>query len=281
MPASRFSCCWIAAFSVILAVVRVIAADPSPAAPKSELSYVLKPNDVIRFEVFGEPDLSTQTKILQTGEVVLPLVGEVHIGGLPISSASEKIRQLYAADYLIDPKVTLTVDEYAVQHVSVLGAVNSPGQFPIPPSGKLDAASAVASAGGPAPSADLGRITIVRADGATATYSLAGLEQGAKVQLRSGDRIIVSESRFLNKSVTFVGQVRSGGQVAFPVDGNLDLVSAIARAGGFTDLANPKKVSVTRGGRVTVVDVKELSSRGGARFMLEPGDIITVPERLF
>jgi hypothetical protein len=58
-------------------------------------------------------------------------------------------------------------------------------------------------------------------------------------------------------------------------------VTAIARAGGFSEVANPKKTSVNRKGRVIVVDVKELSSKGTNIFKLEPDDIITVPERLF
>lgn len=271
-----------AAVAAVLLTTTVARAEEDAVPPKAIVaSYVLKPNDVMRMDVFGEPELATQTRILQTGEVVLPLVGEVNVSGLTIRAATEKVRGLYAADYLVEPKVTLTVDEYAIQYISVLGAVGSPGQFPIPSSGKLDLASALASAGGPGTNADLDRITLVRSGGSTSTYSLASLEKGAKVQLQAGDRVIIAESRYLNKSVTFVGEVRSGGAVGFPVDGDLDLVTAIARAGGFTDLANPKKVSVNRGGKVSVVNVKELSSSGGERFMLQPGDIITVPERLF
>jgi protein involved in polysaccharide export with SLBB domain len=92
---------------------------------------------------------------------------------------------------------------------------------------------------------------------------------------------VVRESQFLNKSVTFVGQVRSPGAVAFPLNGNLDIVTAVARVGGFTEMANPKKTSINRKGRVIVINVREMSSTGGSLFKLEPDDIITVPERLF
>jgi protein involved in polysaccharide export with SLBB domain len=66
-----------------------------------------------------------------------------------------------------------------------------------------------------------------------------------------------------------------------PVDGKLDLINAIALAGGLTELANPKKVKISSKGQVRVVDFKELSERGGAPILLHPDDTVTVPERIF
>ena len=268
-------------FSAALLLAGMADGADSGPAKNEDSSYVLKANDVVKLAVFDEPDLLSQTKILQTGEAVFPLIGAVRIGGLPIRSATAKIRDLYGADYLVDPKVTLTVDEYGVLYVSVSGAVADPGQVPIPASGKLDMSAAIATAGGVLPTADLSRISLVRADGTTADFALADLKKAASIQLGAGDRVIVNESRFINKAVTFVGEVRNRGSVAFPLDGKLDLVTAIARAGGFSELANPRKVSVNRRGHVTVHDVKEMTTRGDTPFRLEPDDIITVAERLF
>jgi len=263
------------------AFTRPLHAEPPEAKGKETSSYVIKPNDVIKLSVFNEPALSSQTKVLQSGEAMFPLIGPVKIAGLSMSDAIEKIRALYDADYVVEPKVTLTVDEYAVQQVSIMGAVKSPGQIPIPTSGKLDVWAAIVAAGGLSESADPASISLERANGQPAVFSLSALQRGAKIQLSPGDRIIVAESRFLNKSVTFVGQVRTSGAISFPINGDLDIVTAVARAGGFTDLANPKKVSVNRKGQIIVVDVKEMSEKGARIFKLEPDDIITVPERIF
>lgn len=276
----RYLMQWMA-LALLAVTGMVYPCNAAPLVADTDTSYVLKANDVVKLSVFEEPELSIQTRILQTGEAVFPLIGGVKIGGLPIRSATERIRGLYAADYLVDPKVTLTVDEYGLLFVSVLGAVVNPGQIQIPQSGKLDISAAIATAGGVSATADISRISLVRADGSTDEFALNGIETGVRIQLGPGDRVIVGESRFVNKTVTFVGEVRNRGPVAFPVDGKLDLVTAIARAGGFTELANPKKVSVNRRGRVSVHDVKEMSSRGDSPFRLEPDDIITVPERLF
>jgi polysaccharide export outer membrane protein len=265
----------------LVALATILHAETSVRGAAESSSYVLTANDVVELAVFKEPDLALQTKVLQTGEAVFPLVGVVKVGGLSISEATEKVRGLYAADYFVDPKVTLTVTEYAVRQVSVLGAVTSSGQFPVPASGLLDVAAALASAGGLTANADPDKISLVRANGTTTTLSLRKIERGAQIQLKAGDRIVVSESRFLNQAVTFVGEVRNRGPVSFPIDGDLDLVTAIARAGGLTALANPRKVSVNRNGKVSVIDVREMSSRGGTLFKLEPNDIVTIPERLF
>jgi polysaccharide export outer membrane protein len=260
----------------------VLAQSAPEAVPQvADNTYVLKASDVVRLSVFEEDDLAARTRILQTGEAVFPLIGPVKIVGLSIREATTRIRELYAADYLVDPKVTLTVDEYAQQFVAVLGAVRSPGQISMPSSGQFDIAAAIATAGGLTERADPSRISLVRANGSTSEYSLAGIEKGIKVQLESGDRIIVAESAYLNQTVIFVGEVRNRGPVPFPINGKLDLLGAIARAGGFTELANPRKVSVNRRGKVMVFDVREMSSRGAQPFLLEPDDIVTVPERLF
>lgn len=258
-----------------------LTAEKDSAGEVDVSSYVLKANDKVSLTVFNEGALSSQTRILQTGEAMFPLIGPVKIAGLSINAAMETLRALYDADYLVNPKLTLTVDEYAVQQVLVLGAVRAAGQVAIPASGRLDLVAAIAAAGGLSDAADPNQILLERAAGGSSQFSFAGIEKGNQVMLAPGDRIMVKESRFLNQSVTFVGQVRAPGSIAFPLNGELDIVMAVARVGGFTDLANPRKTSINRKGRVIVVDVKEMSSKGGSLFKLEPEDIITVPERLF
>lgn len=245
-------------------------------------SYSLRPNDTIRLAVYEEPDLSVQVRILKTGQASFPLIGSVEVGGLSVSDATRKIRDCYAKDYLVDPKITLTVDDYATEFISVIGAVKSPGLIPMPVSGHLDLASAIASVGGLAADADLNKIQLVRAAGAIASFSMVAI-QGAsgRIQLAAGDRIIVNQSAFVGKTVTVLGQVGKPGPLPFPLNGRLDLVNAVALAGGVTEMANPKKVSINRKGEVTQVNFKEISQRGDRPLWLQPDDVITVAERFF
>jgi len=269
-------------FQFIRAFVFTALTATSLFAAPDDSTYTLRPNDTIRLAVYEEPDLSGQVKILKTGQASFPLIGSVEIGGLTVAAASGKIRDLYAKDYLVDPKLTLTVDEYATEFISVIGAVKVPGQIPMPVSGNLDIASAMATAGGLSESADPNNIQLVRASGATSTFSLGSVEgPTGRIRLSSGDRIIVNQSSFVGKTVTVLGQVGRPGPLAFPVSGRLDLVKAIAQAGGLTDLANPKKVTINRRGQVIPLDFKAISQRGDQPFLLQPDDVVTVAERIF
>jgi len=263
-------------------LISVITSTAAFAGAARDEGYVLRPNDTIRLAVYEEVDLSVQVRILKTGQASFPLIGSVQVGGLSVPVAAAKIRDLYAKDYLVDPKLTLTVDDYATEFISVIGSVKSPGQIPMPVSGHLDLASAMATAGGLAVDADANGIQLVRASGATSTYSMDSIEGASgRVQIEPGDRIIVNQSAFVGKTVAVLGQVGKPGPLMFPVDGKLDLVNAVALAGGLTELANPKKVSINRKGKVTEIDFKAVSQHGDHPFLLEPGDVVTVAERLF
>lgn len=266
----------------LVAGASAITALAQSEGEKSDDTYILRPNDAVQLAVYEEPDLSVQVKILKTGQASFPLIGSVEIGGLRVAAAAEKIRDLYAKDYLVDPKLTLTVDDYAVDFISVIGQVNKPGQIPIPQSGNIDLGSALATAGGILENADTSNIQLVRANGSTTTLTLAAIQGAAgRTRLQSGDRIIVNESRFVRRFVTVLGRVGKPGAVPFPVDGRLDLVTAVAIAGGVTEMANPKKLTISRRGKVTEVDFREMSQRGGDPIWLQPDDIINVPERIF
>lgn len=269
------------AFKTVLCIGFLVHFGFAESIPDS--SYMLRPNDSIKLDIYEEPDLSVSVRILRTGEAAFPLIGSLQVSGMTVTAATAKIHELYARDYLVDPKVTLSVVAYAAEFISVMGAVMSPGQIPIPDSGNLDLITAITSAGGLAQNADAKRILLVRASGTNSVLSMSEIENnsGARLKLESGDRIIVNQSAFVGKSLTILGQVGRQGPMAFPVSGKLDLVAAISMAGGLTDLANPRKVTINRKGTITVVDYKEMSQKGDRPFLLQPDDIITVAERLF
>lgn len=261
------------------------AAAPIPAA-KAEVAdpaYILRPNDSISLTIFQEPDLSGSVRLPRTGPASFPLIGEVSLSGMSVSQATKKIRDLYAEKYLVDPKITLSVDGYATEFVSVLGAVRSQGQVAIPVSGRLDLATAMASAGGLAADADKSQILLTRVSGGTVRYDMDSIESGpaGRVQLNSGDRIIVNKSSFIGKTVMVLGAVGRTGPMPYPLDGNLDLIGVIAAAGGVTEMGNPRKVTVNRKGTILKVDFKDVSQRGDRKFKILPDDVITVAERLF
>ena len=180
-------------------------------------------------------------------------------------------------------KLVVYESPHVRSEVSVLGEVNKPGSFKLPKNGKMDLASALASAGGVGEFANLEAIKFIRADGAQRNYSFQEIQNGeaGRISVGGGDRIVVNKSPFVNKTVTILGQVKKPGAIALPLDGRLDLMTAIAMAGGFTELANLKKVTVTRGGLSKTYDVEKLGGTGRGGIPLVPNDIVTVAERWF
>ena len=255
------------------------AGDPED---ENDANYLLKVGDGVALKVYNEPDLDTETTIQKTGEVSFPLIGRIRIEGLTVGQASSRIYELYNADYLVEPKLTLTITDYAPEFVDILGEVKNAGRVKMPASGQLDLASLFAMAGGFTEEADKNSITLVRGSGEVVKHSAKQGSQAAlqRVALAPGDRVIVGKSAFFNRSFTVLGEVKVEGPYDFPLDGKLDLVAAIARAGGLTDIANAKKVTVRRGEQVFPIDYQALS-RSGRIFALRPGDIVTVARRIF
>jgi polysaccharide export outer membrane protein len=106
--------------------------------------------------------MTTEARISKSGDIALPLLGNVHVAGETVASAVADIRSRLDKDYIINPQVTMTIMDYAPQMVTVLGEVEHQGQVTIPPQGGLDIMGAIALAGGYSRIADPANITVVR-----------------------------------------------------------------------------------------------------------------------
>ncbi|MDA8979322.1 SLBB domain-containing protein [Akkermansiaceae bacterium] len=246
-------------------------------------AYVLRPNDVVELSVYEEPDLAKIATILKTGEASFPLIGAVNLKGLSLGKASEKIRALYAADYIRYPRVNLSVSEYAVDYVNVIGMVTTPGKIPIPQFSDLDLRAAVANAGGLTPLADRDKIVYNPIDGEAREFSYDFIRQkGDTVILKSGDQVVVRESPFAGKTVLVSGEVIKPGTVSIPADGNLELASALAQAGGLGAEADPTAIQLTRAEGGTSSYTYESVEKGDAgKIRLRGGDRLNIPKSRF
>ncbi len=119
-------------------------------------------NDVIKITVYGEDDLTTQTRIEKNGAIRFPLLGSVTLAGRTIEQATEEIRSQLGKKYIKNPQVTLTIASYAKQWVTILGEVKNPGEVSIPDEGGLDLLGAIALAGGYTNEAETSHITVRR-----------------------------------------------------------------------------------------------------------------------
>ena len=156
--------------------------------------------DLIKIEVFQEPDLERQVRITQDSSITLPLVNKVDLKGRTVQQAQEIIRDLYNKDYLVNPQINLTVLEYSKRDVKVLGQVGKPGAVDIPNDRRLKLLDAIALAEGFTRLADRKHVTLTRlgADGTTTTTeinvdSILQSKNAEQWVLQQGDVINVPE----------------------------------------------------------------------------------------
>ena len=90
---------------------------------------------------------------------------------------------------------------------------------------------------------------------------------------------------YAKRRFTVLGQVNRPGSYEMPEGSpsGIDILEAIAIAGGYTRIAAPERISVKRRERIMRVDAKKLARQGGSSglFRVEPGDTITVGESIF
>jgi polysaccharide export outer membrane protein len=124
------------------------AAPPAPASESAKSPLIsVGPGDAVRLQVYGRPELDTTTYVADDGTIPVPLAGRVQVAGLSPADAQQRIAQAFrAGQFLVDPQVTLTLVQSRSQQVSVLGAVRTPGRYPIDSSATV--MDALAQAGG-------------------------------------------------------------------------------------------------------------------------------------
>jgi len=118
---------------------------PPPALGSAE-AMRLGPGDLLQFEVFQAPEMSSKERVMTNGQIFLPLIGAVEVAGLTAEEAEQLIARKLGENYLQNPQVNLFVEESASQKVTVLGDVGAPGVFPL--KGQMTLMEAIALARG-------------------------------------------------------------------------------------------------------------------------------------
>src|ERR1700739_4016792 len=145
-------------------------------------TLLIGPGDLLEVDVLRESDLTQKVRVRDSGEVTLPLIGDVKVGGIAPSDAADEIAKAFVAgEYLKHPQVSVTILEFGTQSVSILGQVARPGAVTITtPRSLLDV---LAMAGGLIETADR-HITIERG-GAWGEKIKVFLPNGADADLRA------------------------------------------------------------------------------------------------
>ena len=172
---------------------------PPDVGPMDRADYVIGPADVIRVQVWRQPELSVEVPVRPDGKISVPLANDVQAAGLTTDELREVIAKALS-DYVTAPDVTVMVREVRSKNVQVVGEVTRVG-IAVPLTSDLRILDAIAIAGGFTPYADKSDIRVFRPnpDGSVIEYRfnfnafMRGKNPGSNMRLQPGDTIAVSD----------------------------------------------------------------------------------------
>ncbi len=273
----------------------------SPDTPTIGSDYVIGPEDVLRIDVFDVPELTgLALRVANDGTIAPPLLGHVKAGGLTPSQLRRELENLWGQKYLQNPQVSVFVAEFHAMPVSVVGAVEKPGLFPI--TGPRNLIEMISQAGGLAKrtSASPGRfVYITRQSGFADLTPVDGMRivapdkleisiqkllysNNSELNIPIKPRDIISVSRADVVYVTGRGVQKPGGFVLEDRD-TVTVFQALAMAGGVTSNAKKHDALIIRtqtdGSRQEIpVDLDKVLKGQTRDQVLVANDILFVPD---
>ncbi len=269
-------------------------ADPVQTAPRAvdpaADEYVVGPQDVLTLTIFNDDTLSRPALTVDNeGTIDVPYINRVKVAGLTTRQIEEELRRLLGVrtdeqgrmrGFLKNPNISVTVKEFRSQRVYVTGAVRIPGFVEL--QGDPTLTRALSEAG--YPTSESGSYIIIThpTEGNPGTVSVRPEDQirvpreeidngrASRIRLRAGDFIFVpTADKFF-----ITGEVRSTGQ--YVLNGELNVLQALAMAGGVTDRANRGNIKIER-----VVNGNKIEIKVKESTLVEAGDTIKVPKRFW
>ncbi|MDA7597911.1 SLBB domain-containing protein [bacterium] len=195
-----------------------------------------------------------------------------------------------ADPFLIQANDIISVPELMMDSITVMGQVKNPGIVEVPVGDSLDVLTVLATAGGLTEQADSFHIFVRRHEnGHTNVHKIDAdhLINNAKAKtfrVKAGDVVTIPVRT--QETVSVMGEVNKPGLISLPNDKPLTLLDAIAAAGGYTRIANPKRILLKRSiegeKKVYQINGKRLAGDNDADpVQLLPNDVITVGESFF
>src|SRR3974390_1186963 len=105
------------------------AQNPLITVPEDFASLKLSPGFLLNVQVYDEADLSAHVRVDKDGNINLPFLKTVQVGGDTVAEARQKIEDKFRNDGILkNPQITIEVEQFATTSVTVMGEVQNPGK---------------------------------------------------------------------------------------------------------------------------------------------------------
>lgn len=259
----------------------------------------VNPGDTLQVIVAEDESFNGIYKVKVDGNIMLPRVGKVAVGGRGVSEAEAAIKAVLEETQLNKATVTAelkgkvatdlpTSDQTVIIYLA--GEFITPGPLKIPEGVSPTLITTIIRSGGITPSGDLTRTKLLRIEngqGAVEEVNVAAILSGnippTDIALNPGDIIMIPA---LAPVVYVTGNVNKPGTLRLFQDETLTGYAAILRAGGFSRFANLKKCTVIRdlgnGEKIQMpLNVKDIQKGLAPDIVLQGKDVVLVPESFF
>lgn len=263
-------------------------------------NYIIGPEDVISIDVFNVPELSKLlVRVANDGTITVPLIGQVKAAGLTAQQLREELAQKWGENYLQNPEVTLFIRQFKAKPVSVIGAVEKPGLYPLTGQRNLIEVLSMAGGLGRKGSQPAGRTLVVTRSGGFGDLQLAdGMRLLSPEKLEIDvQKLLYSQNDALNIhvqpldviSVTkapviyVVGEVRKPGGFVLDDRERVTVLQALAMAEGlFGSPAKSQSKIIRRGQdesqkKEIPVDIGKVMKGQAPDLELTANDILFIP----
>lgn len=260
------------------------AAPQSQPAATASTDYVVGADDVLMITVYDEQGLTGKYTVDVGGGFTFPLLGRLDVGGKTLRQVEDDLTKRLKGGYLVNPQVSVVVDQYRSQTVYITGEVRNPGGHPI--KGPTSVVQALMLAGSPTDTAADEMLIIRSKDPKAAKGPLKPEDEGAETEtvnlndvqsgklmatvVRDGDTIMVPKaSKFYVQ-----GHVRNPG--TYTLTPGLTVRQALVMAGGLDEHGTERGVRIVRS-----VTGKEREIKVRLDDLVQANDTITVRQRFF
>ncbi len=266
----------------LIVALLAIACVMRPATAQ-QASSTLSPGDLVKISVYGNPDLTTLTRVLPNGTITFPLIGAVAVGGFSQAHAEEIIAgKLRDGGFVKNAAVTMFIQERSAvpnASVTVLGQVLHSGTYSLDPDTAGSVSTLVtllAKAGG---------TTDKAADHCYLVRKENGQPKRQRVDLIDliGNGNIKADIALVNNDVILVpemevfyiyGEVQHPGR--YQLDRDMTVMQGLSVASGLTPRGSIKGIELSRqvGG-----EIKTFKSNLDDR--MQPNDVVYVKTSVF
>jgi polysaccharide export outer membrane protein len=251
-----------------------------PVAGQTKESLLIGPGDLLHVLVFDNPELEQHVRVTDAGNITLIMGGAVSVSNKTPAEAGKAIQDaLLQGHVLLKPQVSVTVEQYETQSVTVIGEVKDPSFYRInTPTSIIEI---LAMAGGVSDTADRRILIERRGTQEKVPYFLsndATVAAQTAVLVNPGDIVIVPKAGI----VYILGDVgRPGGYAITDNESKLSVLGLVARAGGTNHSAVPSQAKLIHktdhGYETTPLPLSDIQKGKRPDLQLQANDVIYVP----